>query len=255
MRADADTAAAAVTAALTHLDGVVDKGWVVREGGVFAWLSGVGLPTLNGVLVESPDEIGDGGVASLLDRVARSGLPYCLQCRPAAVHQTERLAVARGMTVEAPIPLMVLENPARLEAALDPDGLSIRRAVRGDTELLATVGAAGFEAPEELFRELVIEAGFDAVGMRAYLGYCEHEPVATGMGLTIGEFVGIFNISALPGHRRRGFGAAMTARAVLDGLGAGASWSWLQSSPAGHSVYTRLGFRDIEAWACWVAWP
>jgi hypothetical protein len=57
-----------------------------------------------------------------------------------------------------------------------------------------------------------------------------------------------------------GYGAAVTVRAVADGLAAGAKWSWLQSSALGYATYARLGFETVETWPCWVAltehpWP
>jgi hypothetical protein len=45
----------------------------------------------------------------------------------------------------------------------------------------------------------------------------------------------------------------VTARAVADGLAAGAQFAWLQSSAAGYGVYERLGFTTSETWRCWVA--
>jgi GNAT superfamily N-acetyltransferase len=257
MPIDADTAASAVTDTLEYVDQIIDRGWVARHGEVFAWRSGLRLPNLNGVLVEGPDNLDsdNGVVGTLLDRVAAGGLPYCLQARPAVASALGTVAAGRGMAANTPVPLMVLESPEHLVGVDEPPGLVIRRAEPSDTELVATVGAAGFEAPVEIFRELVIEAGFDLPGMRGYLGYCDGQPVATGFGLTLDEFVFIGNICTVPSHRSRGFGTAMTATAVADGLQSGARWAWLQSSPAGRTVYRRLGFRDIEEWAYWVKEP
>ena len=53
--------------------------------------------------------------------------------------------------------------------------------------------------------------------------------------------------------RSRGYAAAVTARAVADGLSGGAEWAWLRSSPAGYPVYTRLGFKTVERWSSWVS--
>ena len=85
------------------------------------------------------------------------------------------------------------------------------------------------------------------------MGEADGHPVTTGIGVTLGAFVGIFNVATPPAHRRRGYGAAVTARAVSDGLAAGASWSWLQSSPPGYQVYQRLGFRTVESWHTWLS--
>jgi predicted GNAT family acetyltransferase len=90
-------------------------------------------------------------------------------------------------------------------------------------------------------------------GVRCYLGEVGGQAVTTGVGVTLGDSTGVFNIATPPAHRRRGYGAAVTARAVADGLAAGAKWAWLQASPAGYATYTRLGFETAETWKCWLA--
>jgi len=48
------------------------------------------------------------------------------------------------------------------------------------------------------------------------------QPVLSRSLGTLAAFVGISNIATPPADRRRGYGAAVTARAVTDGLAAGA---------------------------------
>ena len=62
-------------------------GWARAEPGAVALVTGVAIPTLNGVWVASPDARAD-GVADLLDHVAATGLPHCLQARPGVAAQT-----------------------------------------------------------------------------------------------------------------------------------------------------------------------
>jgi N-acetylglutamate synthase len=88
---------------------------------------------------------------------------------------------------------------------------------------------------------------------RGYLGEADGQPAATAVSMTLGAYTGIFNVTTLPGFRRRGFGTAITARAAADRLAVGASYCWLQSSPDGYPVYRNLGFRTIETWPCWIA--
>jgi hypothetical protein len=52
---DADLAAAALAATWQHLARALPGAWVRRDGGAFAWVSGVALPALNGVWAESAD--------------------------------------------------------------------------------------------------------------------------------------------------------------------------------------------------------
>lgn len=77
-----------------------------------AWVSGVALPTLNGVWAERADP-DPGAVGGLLDRVKATGLPYCLQLRPGASPALAELAAARAMSLETQIPLWSWTIPSR----------------------------------------------------------------------------------------------------------------------------------------------
>jgi len=250
---DPEVPAAALLETWQHLLAGVPKGWSRSEPGVLAVVTGVDMPTLNGVCVESVDVEAE-MVADLLDQVGATGLPHCLQVRPDCADRVSDLAAARGMTRdEHLIPLMVLEDSGQLGATRATDGLVIRELVPAEAHLHARVAAAGFEAPLEAFLQLMTPSLLALPGVHCYLGEVGGQAVTTGLGVTLRSYVGIFNIATPPAHRRRGYGAAVTARAVADGLAAGAKWAWLQSSEPGYTVYERLGFRTAEGWSCWLS--
>jgi N-acetylglutamate synthase len=250
---DADTAASALARTWQHLLPALPDGWGMREGGALAMVTGVRLPTLNGVWAEqvNPDPA---TVAALLDRVAATGLPHCLQLRPGSSPALAKLAAMRGMSrEEQDDPLMVMEDLAMLGRTQHIPGLKIRQLRPDEAEMHVRVAAAGFETPEEPFRRMITPGVLRLPGLRCYVGEAAGHPVTTGIGITLGAFVGIFNIATPPECRRRGYGAAVTARAATDGLAAGAAWSWLQSSSSGYRVYGRLGFRTVEGWHTWLS--
>jgi GNAT superfamily N-acetyltransferase len=251
MAVDADTAASALATSWQHLVGAM-PGWARREGGVVAAMTGVALPNCNGVWAEQADP-DEHLVAALLTQVAEAGLPYCLQLRPGASLALTNLPVARGMVPHGQVPLMVLERSGALQAAQQVDGLEIRQLAPEAAQEHATIAARGFGAPEELMMQLTTPALLRRPGVRCYVGEVDGEPITTGLGLTLFPFVAIFSIATPPPRRGRGYGGAMTARAAADGLSAGAHWAWLQSSPAGYPVYSRLGFKTVERWSSWVS--
>jgi GNAT superfamily N-acetyltransferase len=251
MAVNADTAAAAVAGVFQRFAAVADMGWSRRVAGAFGWVTGVDLPTLNGVIVDGPETVEVGAVASLLDQVSATGLLHCLQLRPDATPELARLAENRGLILEEGLPLMATDNSIQMATGPLVDGLDIRLIEPGDRDLLARVAAAGFESLADPFHDLMAQA-FHLDGMCGYLGYLDGEAVGTAMGLTVDDFVAVFTVSTRPAWRGRGVGMALTARAVLDGYGAGSTWSWLQSSSMGHNLYRSLGFVDLEEWACWV---
>jgi ribosomal protein S18 acetylase RimI-like enzyme len=154
---------------------------------------------------------------------------------------------------EEDTPLMALVEGAALNSADVPAGVSIRELPADEAALHARVAALGFEAPEWMFAQFLTPSVLALPGVRCYVAEQGDEAVATGLGVTAGDSVAIFNIATPTEHRRNGYGAAVTARAVSDGLMAGADWAWLQSSPAGLGVYQRLGFEVVETWQCWAS--
>lgn len=89
--------------------------------------------------------------------------------------------------------------------------------------------------------------------VRCYVGEADGELAATALTITLGRSAGIFNVATVPSFRGRGFGTAVTARAVADALAMGATNCWLQSSPEGYPVYRKLGFETIETWPYWIS--
>ncbi len=250
MPVDAGTVGAALADVWENLITAIPAGWTERSPGVIAGVTGVAQATLNGVWAY------DGGgrsavVSELLDRIADTGVPHCLQLCRASSDELRSVALARGMHREVDIPLMVAHDLPALAETEQPE-LVIKTLEPEQASVHAELAAAGFGAPVEDFRRLVTPDVARAPGVRTYVGEVGGEPVATGVGVQLGDHVGVFNIATIPGHRRRGYGAAITCRAVRDGLDRGAQWAWLQSSTAGYGVYQRLGFTTLEAWECWI---
>jgi ribosomal protein S18 acetylase RimI-like enzyme len=251
MAVDGDTAARALSGTFERLVESAGQGWTRREGGAQATVTGVPIATLNGVWVDHSSADPD-AVAGLLERVCEAKVPHCLQLRPDSAPELAELATELGMTRADDMPLMVLEGTGGVRAVDAPSGLAIRRLAPAEAAVHADLAAAGFEDAAEHFRQLVTPALLNGQGIRCYVGELDGESVTTGLGATGDGAVGIFNIATPPAFRRRGYGAAVTARVIEDGARDGARWAWLQSSDAGYGVYERLGFRTLEIWECWI---
>jgi ribosomal protein S18 acetylase RimI-like enzyme len=148
---------------------------------------------------------------------------------------------------------MTLDDAGSLDAARQVEGLKIRQIPPDDVGAHVAIGAKGFGVTEQLYGQLSTPAAMRLPGVRCYVGEVAGTPVTTGLGVTLAPFVAIFSIATPPAYRGRGYASAVTARAVGDGLANGAEWAWLQSSEAARQIYTRLGFRTVELWDCWVA--
>lgn len=247
-RPTADAAARALASAWELLAATLPGAWAREVGGTLALVSRVPIATLNGVWIVD-DAAASEDVEAGLDAVAATGLPHCAQLRPGADAATQAVPRRRGLTVAASVPLMATAGPLQPP----PDGdLTLRPLAPDEAGLHCEIAAEAFGGPVAVFAALVTPEVLALPGLRGYLGLVDGEPVVTAIGISAGGAVGIFNVATSPSHRRRGYGAVATARAFADGIEAGASWGWLQSSETGYGVYHRLGFETLEWWDCWV---
>lgn len=76
-----------------------------------------------------------------------------------------------------------------------------------------------------------------------YVGYADGVAVTSGLGWRSGRTIGVYAISTVPAARSRGYGEAMTAHVIADGIAAGCDVAALQASELGRPIYERLGFR------------
>lgn len=71
------------------------------------------------------------------------------------------------------------------------------------------------------------------------------KPSATALGVVVDDVVAIYNVATVPEARERGLGSFATRLTMQHGLEAGARTAILEASEMGHSVYRRLGFREV----------
>ncbi|HEX6104202.1 MAG TPA: GNAT family N-acetyltransferase [Gemmatimonadales bacterium] len=133
-------------------------------------------------------------------------------------------------------------------ADLAPGGLRIERATTPQRiRDFAVVNAANWSPPDaQVLRFYELAAPILAspeAPLRLYVGYLGGEGVATSE-LTVSEgAVGLYNISTVEAHRRKGIGSALTLRPLVDARAEGHRLAVLQASEDGQGVYARIGFR------------
>jgi N-acetylglutamate synthase len=161
--------------------------------------------------------------------------------------EVRAMLAARGYQGDARVPLMVLDTPAHL-SEIPASDLTVEQLEPQRAEEHVKVAAAAFEMSEELVRGFMAAGFAENKGLRLYVGLVDGEAVSTALGFTEDDHVGVFNVGTLPNHRRKGYGAVLSSKAVADGFNAGAEWAYLQSSAAGLGVYEQLGFHTVERW-------
>lgn len=233
----------------------IEGAYTQRLGEAGLLVTGIPVPMQNGVLtIRTSASVFD--VERLLDVVAATGLPHRLTIRAGCSQELVDLARTRGLVETESLPLMSLErglDSVRI-AAQHPD-LVIRQLAPEEAGVHAAIGADVFQWPLETFERASPPSILRMQGFRAYVGVLDGQAVTTAAASAFGDYVGIFNVATLERHRGHGYGAAVTARAVLDGFESGASIAYLLASAMGYKVYERLGFKTLETWSVWLTAP
>lgn len=246
---DAETVARAMGANAEALATALPGGWASGPPEARAFVTGLPVPTMNGVCAFDETAV-PAVLERSLDEVRAAGVPFALLARPAGRDSAARIAQAWAMTAaEELIPLMAT---VRRTAVPHVAGLRIRRLAGSELGMHGQVAEQAFGVPADVF-DTVSEAALVLPGTELYLGDVDGAPVTTSLSMTSGGSTAVFNVGTPAEHRGRGYGAAITAHATAAGFASGARFVWLQSTPAGHSIYERLGFHTLERWSCWLS--
>jgi len=254
---NADCFAAAMTESRRLINTRIPGSRLLRKDGAAAVITGIPFAGRNGVWLERPNPAVS-AVAALFDEITAAGVPFFFQIRPGSDAVLADIAASRGMRFDRELTLMAVDGVAGARAVSQVPGLSIRQIGPDEAQVHTRVVSVSFRAPEEsapydIPEELTLRTTemLQVDGVRCYVGEVDGRPVATSIGVTSGDFTEIGNVATDPAFRHCGFGSALAARAVTDGVRAGAAWCWLQASTDGYSIYQRLGFQTIETWSRW----
>ncbi|WP_377267635.1 GNAT family N-acetyltransferase [Peterkaempfera sp. SMS 1(5)a] len=218
-----------------------------RRGRNDALLAVCGAPiaALNAVISTSqepdPEEI-----AALATTVAQGTVPWSIHVRGVPGPLVAEVAAHHGLTRFASQPLMIRRPEQDMPQESGIASLRVRAVSANELDLYARTLSTGFEGPQEMFRIFADPALARIDGVTHYVAELDGQPVGTGMTAVFGELTGIFNITTLPEHRRRGYGRAVTAELVRLSRAAGAPTAYLYASKMGEPVYESLGFRTEE---------
>jgi ribosomal protein S18 acetylase RimI-like enzyme len=220
---------------------VAEASFEPRAGHAQLLFPSVPLPLFNGVLVESEP---CSGIADSIREVEDRDLRCGVQLRAGRHPEVEAEAARLGLSNRTSMPGMTV-TPDEL-ADVRARGLEIVRVEdEGGLALAAQVAATGFGAPLTSMLALYALELLELGGMTVYLGCVDGDTATTAICYQTDEDAGIFSVATLPEHRRRGYGAAVTACAARSSFENGADLAWLQTSVIGESVYRGLGFRHV----------
>lgn len=186
---------------------------------------------------------------------------------PAAVGALPDLRWVWARTVEAPgvaqvlgplgwvpwkdrVLAMLLDEPGalgRLLARTLPAGVTALDVDRPDRlPLLQTALAEGFGLPEESAAELAAEV--PGLGLVRVAVDGPGAVLAAARAVPAGGAVHLQQVCTLPGARRRGLAAALSAGLLRDLAARSAA---LAAGPEGVATWRALGFRTVDTWTTW----
>ena len=247
-----DGVAASFIAIWAHVLSAIPGAWTREQDGVLAGFSTAPVAMMNGVWVAGHN--GDAAlVEELMGDVAASGLPHCLQLRPGPAETLLELGPALGLAQCPDMPLLALRDDEAVQRTRDAASVALRRIGPDESGLHCAVAAEGFGMPVQVLATVANPTMLALAEVSAYVAELDGTAVATAVAIHLERHVGIFNVATHSQHRRRGFGAAVTAIAVGEAFDDGAEIAWLQSSEMGRGVYEALGFHLVESWKCWAS--
>ena len=249
---------------IAYLTGVVrcaDAARVHRDGGAISILSEIPFDWFNQVLIERSDATTAGLLTGVEEGLGNAG-GFVVRLRDGVDDRFIPTLTGNGLVaageetstpgmVAFPIDRDAIANalaPSRLPGfeiheVVDAAGIDDHRRVVTD----------GFEAHPAVALGTTCEELLDRPDCVVYVGYADGAAVASGLGWRTGRTIGVYAIATTPAARRRGYGAAMTARVVTDGVAAGCDVAVLQASELGRPIYERLGFRVDIRYAAYLA--
>ncbi len=232
----------------------------VRElGGTVAIFSGLNYGVFNIGMLDSP--LANDALEDRLSQCARYFERHSVRwsfwlCEELLPHQQLRQArwafSALGLRQISNAPGMLaagLTEPVRELPALDCVPVTDARTRRA----FASITATCFDIPMAVAKDVYESEQAWNGAYRGFLGMRNGEPVSIVALVAAGGALGVYSLATLPGEQRRGYGEALLRAAIAhEQQRTGLDCLVLQSTEAGHSLYRKLGFREVAKFSVYL---
>ncbi|TVQ64455.1 MAG: GNAT family N-acetyltransferase [Phycisphaerales bacterium] len=220
---------------------------VVADPRFLRYITGEPHPFGNFAIIS--DSADPSATEAAIEPLRRCGAPAAaLHLGPVAAAVEERLA-ASGFEPHDVMPAMAVEIEHLSPTSLPPGYRLVRIGGGPEGDAWSEAFAVGYELPRGvagLFSPTVAGAttGDDA-SMQFFAIEKDGRQVCTSLLYLNDGVAGIYCVSTIPDERGKGLGAHLTSEPLSVAHRLGYRVGVLQSSPMGHGVYSRLGFRDF----------
>ena len=228
-----------------------------HQPGFIRVITGELHPLGNAAIVSNPGDPAAARTAAA--PLQASGLPAAVLFTEGATADVAQTLETMGFAYQGAMPAMAVDIDAMGDTAL-PAGCTWARVGAGrDGSAWADALATGYDIPfglARLFSPVALGADMAAdAAIQFFAVLKDGEIVATSLFFLADGLAGIYSVSTLAAERGRGLGAHATAQALREARQLGYRVGVLQSSPAGHSVYRKLGFEDLGEVPMFVRMP
>ena len=223
-------------------------GRVVGRDGVVACLGVHPSPIVTNTAWRTDPATDPATVLRVLDEVyGDAGFVGSLLTSARTDADLELAAEASGRHIAVELPVMTVDRAG----LMTPPSMAIRRVDPiADIASFRTVLSDGFFEGDEDGRGL-IDATFAGDQIAVFLAEVDGRAASVAGAWLVDGDAGIGWVATVPWARRRGLGAAVTARAATWAFERGAALAVLQASPSGRPVYERIGFSSVGLDRIW----
>jgi GNAT superfamily N-acetyltransferase len=232
--------------------------WVPRStirhlGGVLVVLSGVRDQTQQVAVVEAPVPDPEASVVAAEVCFADAGWRPAFDLAAGAHPEIEAVLADRGFQVVESRPGM-LRGIGRRDWPVVAAPAHLELGVSRDRDQIVEVQREAFDLHPQTARGLVPNAMFADPAVAVVVARTEPRgPVVGSVTVHLdGEVGAIVGTAVTRSHRRQGIGSALTGAALDLAHGHGIDSVWLQATPDGEPVYTRMGFVEVATCQVWL---
>ncbi len=221
-----------------------DHAWLHRGDGLLACAAEVDCTTANAIHVH--DAAADAAVlASLIGQYKERGRRFSVNIRGGLVERFASVVRQAGLSHLTDLPMMAV-LPDRFRPAKPAAPLRLRLLRPEEPAFHLDLVAEGLEMSRESLARVLSAENRALPSWSTYVGEVNGALAVTGTAVATPEGTGLICIATDPGFGRRGFGGALTSRAIEDAFARGAPRVLLHSSAQGFELYRRLGFKVVE---------
>jgi GNAT superfamily N-acetyltransferase len=226
----------------TDIWGRVAGNGSIWAGSPFPWWNAV---TLTGSDVP-PEELSEqlAGAAAFLREQSEGGYLWVFDdlLSPQVRPELEDRAAAAGL--EIAFRGQAMDGEPALDEPVHPDLVFRRVADEDDLAVLGEINAFAYDLPAPVGQAAFAGAKLWRDEAYAYLGYRDGRPVTAAAAVPSADALVVTLVATLPEQSRRGYGQAVTAKAIVEAARrTGRHRVVLHSTVEGRPVFERLGLR------------